>query len=185
MLLNIFLIKLEKININQYQKLHSYLFFYEHLGIRSGNFLPQCYNLTKSFSKWTDSTTTISFMLSLICYVCASLSIQLVAKYTREIIESNKKWIKKTWLNQWRIWIERQRRINVDSWLREIKLIMAWIWVVKSYDNYIDVSCLVFGAGRVVVWDHTLQSTGVLTHSTQRPRDNFWLRLTGVTPWWH
>ena len=31
--------------------------------------------------------------------------------------------------------------------------------------------------GWVVAWDHTLQSTGVNTHSTQRPRGHFWLRL--------
>ena len=34
--------------------------------------------------------------------------------------------------------------------------------------------CLVFSAGRVVIWDHTLQSTGVNTHSTYNPRGECW-----------
>ena len=47
------------------------------------------------------------------------------------------------------------------------------IWNFVGYLSCPLVLCLVFGVRRVVVWDHTLQNTGVLTHSTQRPRDNF------------
>ena len=41
-LLNIFLIELEKININQYQKLHPYLFFRDIWESEAGSF---CHNV--------------------------------------------------------------------------------------------------------------------------------------------